>query len=179
MTNISEMMLTKKLAALVTSLILLLPSCSGTPDTHKIEDNNIEALFSPEGRCADRVISELNTAKRTVVAAIYSLTSRPIAQAAADAKARGVDVRICLDGTERHEYSKEGYLKNKGVAIKLVSGKGLMHNKFCVIDGAVVITGSFNWTRRADTENDENLLIINSKEIAAKYKKKFEELWRR
>ncbi len=169
----------KKLAALITSLILLFPSCSATPAAHKIEDNNIEVLFSPEGRCTDRVISELNGAKKTIVAAMYSFTSRPIAQALSDAKARGVDVRLCLDGTEQHEYSKEGYLRSKGVPVKVISGKGLMHNKFCVIDGAVVITGSFNWTRRADTENDENLLIINSEEIAAKYKKKFEELWRR
>src|SRR3989338_856743 len=166
------------LAIVGLGLFLYQPTAA-RPVAHKIDEQTIEVLFSPEGRCADRVISELNGAKRTVVAAIYSLTSRPIAQAAADAKARGVDVRICLDGTERHEYSKEEYLKNKGVAVKLVSGKGLMHNKFCVIDDAVVITGSFNWTRRADTENDENLLIINSKEIAAKYKKKFEELWRR
>lgn len=52
-----------------------------------------------------------------------------------------------------------------------------MHNKFCVIDDEVIITGSYNWTVRADLENDENLLIIHSREIAKKYKEEFERLW--
>lgn len=35
----------------------------------------------------------------------------------------------------------------------------LMHNKFCIIDQQTVITGSYNWTVRAQ-RNDENISIV-------------------
>ena len=52
-----------------------------------------------------------------------------------------------------------------------------MHNKFCVIDLSVVITGSFNWTSQAVTGNQENILFFENKEIAKLYNEEFEMLW--
>ncbi len=42
-----------------------------------------------------------------------------------------------------------------------------MHHKTIIIDDAVVITGSYNFTKSAEQSNDENLLIINSPSLAA------------
>lgn len=180
MTGMHEAAIVKKIISALASLLLLIPSCSPKQATYKVDDGNISVLFSPRAGCAQRVSSELAKAKNTAVVAMYSLTSRPITQALVDAKARGVDVRICIDGTKPDEkYSKESYLKDKGIPVKLIKGNGLMHNKFCVIDGDITITGSFNWTARAESENDENLLVIRSQDIAKRYKDKFEELWRR
>ena len=52
-----------------------------------------------------------------------------------------------------------------------------MHNKFCIVDDQITLTGSYNWTARADLENDENLLVIESKEIARIYKEQFNKFW--
>ena len=52
-----------------------------------------------------------------------------------------------------------------------------MHNKFCVVDDRITITGSYDWTVRADLENDENLLVIESREIAKQYKEQFNKFW--
>lgn len=52
-----------------------------------------------------------------------------------------------------------------------------MHNKFCIIDDHITLTGSYNWTASADLKNDENLLIIESKEIARIYKEQFNKFW--
>jgi phosphatidylserine/phosphatidylglycerophosphate/cardiolipin synthase-like enzyme len=140
--------------------------------------SQIKVLFSPQDNCAQEVISAINNAKNYVYVAMYYFTSRPIAQAIVDASVRGVDVKVCMDGSEPgYEYSKGLYLENKNIPLKVITGKGIMHNKFCVIDDEVIITGSFNWTARADLENDENLLIIRSGEIAEKYKEEFERLW--
>ncbi len=138
----------------------------------------IEVLFSPSDECAQRIISEIDQAKNTVIVAMYYFTSRPLAQSIVDASVRGVDVKVCMDGSEpSYEYSKRVYLENKNIPVKLITGKGIMHNKFCVIDDEIVITGSFNWTARADLENDENILIIRSREIAKEYKEEFCRLW--
>ncbi len=54
---------------------------------------------------------------------------------------------------------------------------GLMHNKFCIIDDSIVITGSFNPTKTAAL-NDNNLLVINSAYLAENYNQEFDELLR-
>ena len=48
-----------------------------------------------------------------------------------------------------------------------------MHNKYCVIDEKIVITGSFNWSFQAANYNFENIVVIESPKIAEKFKKQF------
>ena len=52
-----------------------------------------------------------------------------------------------------------------------------MHNKFAVIDGHVLITGSFNWTNMGDVKNEENLLILTDEALISQYQKRFEYLY--
>jgi phosphatidylserine/phosphatidylglycerophosphate/cardiolipin synthase-like enzyme len=46
-----------------------------------------------------------------------------------------------------------------------------------IIDGHIVITGSFNWTRSAQTQNDENFLIIDDASLAARYLEEFDRVY--
>ena len=52
-----------------------------------------------------------------------------------------------------------------------------MHDRFAVLDDAVVLTGSYNWTRAASAENDEDLLLIRDPEIAGRYRERWLQLW--
>jgi len=52
-----------------------------------------------------------------------------------------------------------------------------MHNKFAIIDSAVVLTGSYNWTVSASNNNQENILIIESKGVVNSYQNEFIKLW--
>jgi len=54
-----------------------------------------------------------------------------------------------------------------------------MHNKFAVLDGTVLLTGSFNWTRSAVLYNDENVLVLRDPGVARAYERQFEALWQR
>jgi len=138
----------------------------------------IKAYFSPNGGCQEAVVAEINKAQKSINIAMYSFTSREIAQAVLTALERHVKVRIVLDKAQKNEhYSKSRYLISKGVDIKYHLGPGLMHNKFSVIDGQEVLTGSFNWTASAEKRNDENLLILTDKELAEKYTNQFKYLW--
>ena len=51
----------------------------------------------------------------------------------------------------------------------------IAHNKVMVIDGHVVITGSFNFTKAAEESNAENLLVIDDVDLAQKYAKNWQE----
>lgn len=139
----------------------------------------ISVFFFPKDNCAAEVLKRINSAKDSVDVAMYYFTSRRLAQALVDAQNRRVSVKVYLDGNQRTEkFSKANYLTNNGISVKIKNNiSGLMHNKFCVIDKKIVITGSFNWTVAADLQNDENLVIIESKEIGAIYTQQFENLW--
>jgi cardiolipin hydrolase len=52
-----------------------------------------------------------------------------------------------------------------------------MHHKFLVIDGRLLITGSFNWTRQAIIGNNENLVITDHADLVSAYCQEFDRLW--
>ena len=58
---------------------------------------------------------------------------------------------------------------NVGIPVRIDAQHAIAHNKIMVIDGATVITGSFNFTKNAEENNAENLLVIRSPDLAAKY----------
>lgn len=139
---------------------------------------NIKIYFSPNGGCQQAVISEIKKATQTIDIAMYYLSSRDIAQALVKAQGKNVRVRIVLDQSQEIESaSKSGYLIKRGFQIRYHLGFGLMHNKFAIIDGKLLITGSFNWTLTAEERNEENLLIITDDGTIEKYKERFNYLW--
>lgn len=135
--------------------------------------------FSPKGGCTDAIISEIAMAKKTIDIAMYSFSSRPIVTELIKAKDRGVRIRVYMDkGQEAAKYSGSRFMMKNGFDVKFDRGSGLMHNKFALIDGATLITGSFNWTRQAEYYNRENLLVITDPAVVGRYRDRFESLWR-
>jgi phosphatidylserine/phosphatidylglycerophosphate/cardiolipin synthase-like enzyme len=138
----------------------------------------IKVYFSPNGGCQQAVISEIKKATQTIDIAMYYLSSGSIARGLVQASQRNVRVRIVLDQSQEIvSSSKSGYLIKHGLQVRYHLGFGLMHNKFAIIDGKSLITGSFNWTLTAEEKNEENLLIITDKETIEKYEKRFDYLW--
>jgi phosphatidylserine/phosphatidylglycerophosphate/cardiolipin synthase-like enzyme len=133
---------------------------------------NWEVYFSPHGGCTEAVIRELNKAKNTVLVQAYSFTSAPIAKALLNAHKRGVKVEVILDKSQRtQKYSSSTFLDNQGIPVKIDAQHAIAHNKVMIIDGETVITGSFNFTKAAEENNAENLLIIHDKKLAERYTK--------
>lgn len=165
----------RKLAFLIL-IFLIFPHSLLSADN--IAANDITVLFSPKDECGKVILDKINSAEKSIELAIYYFTSRALSQALIMAAKRGVTVRVFFDGeSAREHYSKANFLKKNGVLVKLEKGEGLMHNKFCIIDDKLLITGSYNWTTSADLINDENVIFINSKEIARVYRVQFEKYW--
>ena len=125
------------------------------------------------------IIKNIDNAKEFINIAMYTFTDREIAQAILRAKDRGVDIKIYLDRSQVNaEYSKSRYFVNNGIEdIRISSNNYIMHNKFAIIDNKIVITGSYNWTASAGERNDENLLVIDNKNVVKKYQNQFKNLW--
>jgi phosphatidylserine/phosphatidylglycerophosphate/cardiolipin synthase-like enzyme len=154
-------------------LFFLLPACQGqeAPQAQQVQSlPPIQVFFSPKGGCTEAVVKELAAAKASLRVQAYSFTSVPIAKALVDAHKRGVKVEVILDKSQRTEkYSSADFVLHAGIPIKIDAQHAIAHNKIMIVDGQVVITGSFNFTMAAESHNAENLLVIRSPELAAKY----------
>ena len=145
-----------------------------------VADNNIVVAFSPKQGATLLILNTIENAKESILVAAYSFTSKPITAALIKASQRGVDVRIVLDKSQRTaKYSAFWEIKNLGVPVRINSKYSIMHNKFIIVDGKILQTGSFNYSQAAENSNAENVLIIsdNTTEVVSKYTKKWLELW--
>jgi phosphatidylserine/phosphatidylglycerophosphate/cardiolipin synthase-like enzyme len=141
-------------------------------------ESTVEVHFSPNGGCREAVMSQLRDARSTVDIAIYTFTSPEIAALLDSVHDRGVNVRIVMDRSQAAgQYSMFGSLLADGIPARIGAGRGLMHDKFAVIDDSITLTGSYNWTEAAETRNDENLLVISSGALAEAFEGQFEYLW--
>ena len=131
--------------------------------------------FSPKGGCTAAVVAEIGAARYEVLVMAYSFSCPDIAKALIDASARGLRVLVLLDrSNEAETYSELGDLGQHGIEVLIDACHAIAHNKVIVIDSRTVVTGSFNFTRQAEHENAENLLILrNHDALAARYRDNF------
>ena len=82
----------------------------------------------------------------------------------------GVRVRGVFEKREAlSPASRYTWLAEHGAAVQTDTNPANMHGKFLVVDNTAVATGSFNFSRNADEQNDENLLVIHNPALARRY----------
>jgi phosphatidylserine/phosphatidylglycerophosphate/cardiolipin synthase-like enzyme len=129
-----------------------------------------EVYFSPRGGCTEAVVREVGKARKTVWVQAYSFTSAPIARALMEASRRGVKVRVILDRSQRSErYTAADFLAHAGIPVYIDARHAIAHDKVMVIDGRTVLTGSFNFTKSAEENNSENLLVLREPGLVLRY----------
>ena len=139
-------------------------------------DGAWQVYFSPEGGCTQAIVQAIGGARQQVLVQAYELTSPQIKSALVAAHRRGVQVNTIFDpDAVKESTSMVEELGAGGVPVFIDSfhRPGLAHNKVMVIDQAMVITGSFNFTKAAETRNAENLLVIRDPSLAAAYVRNF------
>lgn len=133
--------------------------------------SSYKTCFTPGENCTQIIVDMLNNAKQSIFIQAYSFTSASIASSVVAAKHRGLDVKVILDKSQvkNNRYSSAKYLVNSGIPTWIDYRPAIAHNKVIIIDGNTVITGSFNFTKSAQTKNAENLIIISDSDLAKKY----------
>ena len=151
-------------------LILLVTGCSCP--------KKVGIHFAPDKEVYKPIVALYDSAEKSIHLAIYSLTKDEFAEALIRAHKRGVEVKVLIDKTQAGlRDADDEMLENAGIELRRSKGSGLMHNKFAVIDGIIIYTGSYNHTESATTKNDENYIIIKDKDIAETYEKQFQKIW--
>jgi phosphatidylserine/phosphatidylglycerophosphate/cardiolipin synthase-like enzyme len=138
----------------------------------------IENRFSPQDRAADSIVQRVLDAEQSIRFLTFSYTSDPIAEAMVERHQAGVLVQGVFETRNAGGIgSEQERLRDNGIEALEDGNCYTMHHKVIIIDEETVITGSYNFTRRAEETNDENFVIIDDPTIASQYLEEFERVY--
>jgi len=152
--------------------------------------------FSPQGGIRDAWIRAIKAAEQSVELAMFSFYSRPIADALValqkDAAKKGVTIRLVLDAGQSSLAKFDGvpvakWFAQHGFDVRVNPGPHddgdpmfeKQHSKFILVDGKLLMTGSFNASDNADQNSFENENASDDPTDIAGYVWFFEQLWLR
>ncbi|KAF9922526.1 hypothetical protein FBU30_007347 [Linnemannia zychae] len=150
-------------------------------DNHQQSDNGIfiSPIFFPSEESFSSFITTLSNAKKSLDICVYTITDNETAQAVIEAHERGVQVRIISDDDKSEDLGADvkRFARDHNIPTRVDGSASFMHHKFAIIDDALVMTGSFNWTKGARFQNREDLCLTNSAKTVKAFKAEFEKLW--
>ena len=136
-------------------------------------------MFSPKGGASKELARLIKAAKADIGVAAYAFSSKYLGTALSAALKRGLKVRIILDGDiARKAYSIDEWLAGEGIEVRIIDVKGgSLHHKFMIIDGKILMTGSYNFTNESEFRNHEAAIFTNNKALIQSFAAEFDRLW--
>lgn len=134
----------------------------------------VSVCFVPGKRCFDKIVEGIEGARSNIRVQAYGFTSTRVLDALAAAKLRGIIVEAVIDksnlrqqsGTSENGPARLAFL---GIPVWIDYRPAIAHSKIIIIDQHLVIGGSANYTKAAETRNAENVLFIDSADIAGRF----------
>lgn len=125
------------------------------------------------------LVAALNGVQRTLDFAAFEWNNPNLHEAVLNAHRRGVRVRIVTDNEHglKDEDSKMNQLIAAGIPVVDDGRSALMHNKFMILDGAEVWTGSMNYTINDTFRNNNNMLVLRARRAVDAYQAEFNEMF--
>ena len=154
---------------------------NNTPHHFIVNGNDFEVYFSPTDNTTLNISNALKSADDEIDFALLVFTNNQLGTTIAEEHESGVEVNGIIEqiNTEGSEYD---FLVEEGVNVISHQGFGdSFHHKYCIVDhdntdsDPLVITGSHNWSGAAETNNDENTMIIHDANIANQFFQEFNE----
>ena len=160
---------------------ILIMCCSCQTYSVQTKTNPLEVYFSPNGGIQKRIEDILYSADKTIDIAIYSFSSDELVYPLIERANKGVKIRIIMDDLQAsHDWCPDERLnKVDNIEVALDTSSQIMHNKYIIVDSKIVVTGSYNWSKAAESKNYENVIIFNDYVIANKFENNFNKLWKK
>jgi phosphatidylserine/phosphatidylglycerophosphate/cardiolipin synthase-like enzyme len=136
----------------------------------------VENYFSPADTVVPLLVQEVKNARRSIQFMVFTFTHADIRDAIIERAKLGVQVEGVIEARGASQGALPGFFC-AGLPIKTDGNGNTMHHKVMIIDKEVVITGSFNFTKSANDNNDENIIIIRSKAVAQAYLDEFAKMY--
>lgn len=138
---------------------------------------DFEVCFSPDEPCDLKLLKFIESAKSSIDVAVFDINLDQIVHALL-IQSKKIKVRVLVDKRQsKGPHSLVSTLVKGGASVKYGSQRGVMHNKFVIIDQNSLETGSFNYTNHAYKANQENQIYIQNPKVVERYIKRFEQSW--
>ncbi len=145
-----------------------------------IRTSRAEAFFSPGEECPGAIERLLRGAALTLDICVFTITDDRLTGAILDAHRRGTQVRILTDDAKAEDLGSDvDRLIRAGIGVRVDRSPFHMHHKFALADGRTLLTGSYNWTRGACRDNEENLIVTDEPRLIDAFSRAFDGLWTR
>ncbi|MBN1149140.1 MAG: hypothetical protein JXA78_17910 [Anaerolineales bacterium] len=147
------------------------------------DPNTIKDSENLAGSIPEILIGHIESAQESIHIAAFEFNLTPVAEALIAAHKRGVEIQWVtddehgLEADDEQEHGQFAMLEKAGIEVEDDGRSALMHNKFWVFDGKTVWTGSTNITQNGNFRNNNNVIVIESPELAAIYEREFQEMW--
>ncbi|MDA3855922.1 MAG: phospholipase D-like domain-containing protein [Candidatus Woesearchaeota archaeon] len=146
----------------------------------EISDEKIEVLFCPSNECYEIFETSFDNAKFEIKCAFYELDELNLSEILSEKSEDDVEISLIID----NDYLLEDSIKElSNTKVKVYSDvnrgtryNNYMHDKFCIIDDEILITGSTNPTTNGFFKNNNNLIVLNSKSLATNYENEFDQM---
>src|SRR6266516_4434955 len=160
-------------------------SAPGTASWYELYFTTPKYPDKPEyhrGSLDEKLVAFINTETKTIDLADYDFDLENVANALAQAVGRGVRIRMVTDTdtlTNDDPKIQKAFDILKQAKIPIVDDQRgpIMHNKFMVVDGAAVWTGSWNFTDGDTYRLNNNAIKIASPDLAQNYTAEFEKMF--
>lgn len=138
-----------------------------------------QAYFSPGPDCRIAIEQAMETALSELLICVFTISDDRLSDAIMAAHRSGLTVRVISDNDKMHDRGSDvERLSQAGVNVRIDRSPEHMHHKFMVIDGRTVMTGSYNWTRSAESRNEENIIAVDDPLLATTFSEEFERIWK-
>ena len=146
-----------------------------------IQGTKVDVLFSPDDLVVDRLSALLGGAQQSIYFLAYSFGSNDLGNIIREKAAQGVVVggvlesdQVSSEQANPTQVEELNLFRKAGLDIRLDGKPEIMNHKIMIIDGRIVVMGSYDFTNRAENENDENVLIIYDEKTAQKFMEEFQ-----
>ena len=149
----------------------------------RVGNKYIKVFFAPEDNVAKAIVDEIKKAQKEIKFMSYSFTHEEIEKALIERAKKGVKISGIFEKVgsgQNSDVSVFSKLRTAGIDLYIYKNpspnQAFMHHKVIIVDGKTVTTGSYNFTYNASKDNDENMLVISSPDVAHDYLKEFDRL---
>ncbi|RIK39040.1 MAG: phospholipase [Chloroflexi bacterium] len=156
------------------------PTSPSTADRQAttLDGSSVQVYFAPEDRVMGQLIPLVDSAQTSVRFMAFSFTQAGLGDAMIERAQAGVDVQGIFETRGSETAASElPHLFCAGLPVRQDGNPGTFHHKVIVIDDAIVVTGSLNFSENADRSNDENVLVVSNQDIARLYLEEFDRRW--
>jgi len=148
------------------------------PQPDSADELYARAWFSPHDNCPGEIRSLIAAARLSIDLCVFTITDDRLTKSVIAAHQRGVRIRIITDNDKAADLGSDAdRFRQAGVQLRIDQTQWHMHHKYAVFDQKLLLNGSYNWTRGAAENNEENFLVLNHQPLVSSYQQHFQTLW--